>query len=389
MRISYITTDFDLQKGGGSNYSLHQLAERMAQNNHDVDIIAKSFAPNENQDYSYNVNELGSVNTLRYLNERDDNTDIYHIFSTKLMQVAGLYKYLGDNSTVIGRLNSYPFCTNFGKMDGECHKNCNYKKKFRHSEKKIGKNILLSPYYIMQDMVDAQLFNSIDHLFAQSPSIKKIYRDVGVNNENMSVVPNFYDPDFELKNGSDNKDGTMVLYVGKITKRKGVDILLNSFEKLVREGYNIQLDIVGDGEERIKLEKMTNNNVLLKQSVTFHGWVNHKYLPEYYSNADIFVHPGRWPEPFGNTILEAMQNYCVPVVSNIGGPPWVAGDAGHTFVRGDTTSLSRTIKNIIDNQELEESKGLARDRVNYFNPDKVCREIENKYNEIRYSDDNC
>lgn len=50
------------------------------------------------------------------------------------------------------------------------------------------------------------------------------------------------------------------------------------------------------------------------------GYVDHEQIKTLYAEADLFVHPGIWPEPFGRTILEAMQMGLAVVATNVGGP---------------------------------------------------------------------
>jgi len=44
----------------------------------------------------------------------------------------------------------------------------------------------------------------------------------------------------------------------------------------------------------------------------FHGHVDHSAVGDLYANSDVFVHPGTLPEPFGLTVIEAMQHETVP-----------------------------------------------------------------------------
>jgi len=66
----------------------------------------------------------------------------------------------------------------------------------------------------------------------------------------------------------------------------------------------------------------------------------------------VFVHPGTLPEPFGLTVIEAMQHETVPVVSDCGAPPWIVGDAGLTFEWTDESDLADRLEELSDDTVL-------------------------------------
>jgi glycosyltransferase involved in cell wall biosynthesis len=117
-----------------------------------------------------------------------------------------------------------------------------------------------------------------------------------------------------------------------------------------------------------------------ESQVTFHGWVDHEKLPAYYREADIFVHPGRWPEPFNRTVLEAIQCDCPLVVSDVGAPPWVVDDCGLVFDRGDVDHLSRQLRTLLtDETALEALRQNCRDRLETFAPERSVSLMETQY----------
>jgi glycosyltransferase involved in cell wall biosynthesis len=221
----------------------------------------------------------------------------------------------------------------------------------------------------------------VDRLFALSPAVKRVYEAIGVNSDRISVVGNFYDPSFKLTNPNHrpfDRDCS-ILYVGTLHRHKGVELLVNCADSLPDD---ISIEIVGDGPDRKQLErKVVEQGV--EQIVTFHGWVDHADLPAYYRDADIFVHPGLWPEPLGRTLLEAMQYECALVVSDIGGPPWVIGDAGLTFARGDLDGLRDILGSLLADQDrLAALQRRSAERLMMFTPERVVSTIESEYRSL-------
>jgi len=103
-------------------------------------------------------------------------------------------------------------------------------------------------------------------------------------------------------------------------------------------------------------------------------------LSDYYAAADLFVHPGLWPEPFGRTIIEAMQHELPVIYSDVGGPPWISGSAGQSYPRNDAGALAEILDELVTNatqrQQLCEKIPKELER---FSTERVMDEIERRY----------
>jgi glycosyltransferase involved in cell wall biosynthesis len=221
----------------------------------------------------------------------------------------------------------------------------------------------------------------VDRLFAQSPAVQRVYEGIGVDSERFTVVGNFYDPTFgthdpELRPFAAERS---ILYVGNLRPHKGVELLVDCADSMPDD---VSIEIVGTGPVREQLERRAVEQGV-ESIVTFHGWVDHAELPAYYRDADVFVHPGLWPEPFNRTLLEAMQHDCALVVSDIGGPPWVIGDCGATFARGDLDGLRDILGSLLADQDrLAALQQKCAERVMRFTPDRVVSKIESEYRSL-------
>jgi glycosyltransferase involved in cell wall biosynthesis len=106
---------------------------------------------------------------------------------------------------------------------------------------------------------------------------------------------------------------------------KGIDEVLDVLPELAREISNLAYLIVGDGDDRARLEDKARR-LGLAERVKFTGWLNDGELVEHYRLADAFVMPGRG-EGFGIVYLEALA--CgVPVVAS------TADASGEVLQRG-------------------------------------------------------
>lgn len=118
---------------------------------------------------------------------------------------------------------------------------------------------------------------------------------------------------FKMQEKLENKypyNGKIILSIGRLCHQKGFDTLINAFVRLEQQlSEEIHLVIVGDGEEREKLQKMADSHVM--QNI--HLWGYDDDIEFHYRNADVFVLPSRH-EGFGLVLVEAMS-FHIPVLS--------------------------------------------------------------------------
>ena len=117
--------------------------------------------------------------------------------------------------------------------------------------------------------------------------------------------------------------------------------------------------------------------------VSFTGWVPHEMVGQYYGAADVFVHPTIMAEPFGRTILEAMQFQVPAVVSSGGAPPEVVGDAGLVFQRGNVDDLVQKLEMVCQDKKLRRRLSSNCPKVlQSYQQDKVLGRILELYHQV-------
>jgi hypothetical protein len=196
-------------------------------------------------------------------------------------------------------------------------------------------------------------------------TISSLYK-VSWEHKNMYVVPLGLDVVSEDKILTENKnDPLQILFVGRLERRKGIDVLLKAFEKVWNENRHVELYIAGNDKipyekgktiREIFTEKHANSELL--NHVYFLGEVSDEQLQELYSKCDIFVAPSRY-ESFGLVYLEAM-NYAKPVIgTNIGGIPEIIQDQvnGLLIPPDDVSELVQAIITLVKNEDLRISMG--------------------------------
>ena len=128
-----------------------------------------------------------------------------------------------------------------------------------------------------------------------------------------------------------------IAFVGRLVALKGVDMLFEACEDLLGEG-KVELDIIGDGPERGRLEAWVKEREL-GSAVHFPGWIEHSDLQERVKRSSIFAFPSV-REFGGGAVLEAMAVGLVPVVIDYGGPgDLVPEGAGIAVPLGDRAQV--------------------------------------------------
>jgi glycosyltransferase involved in cell wall biosynthesis len=113
-----------------------------------------------------------------------------------------------------------------------------------------------------------------------------------------------------------------LLFVGRLAREKGLVYLIEAMAICKSEGVALDLTIVGEGSERVRIKKLTTD-LDLEGQVHFEGFVPlGEDLWEFYRQADIFVLPSL-SEGQGKVLIEAMASGLVVVATRVGGIPTI------------------------------------------------------------------
>jgi D-inositol-3-phosphate glycosyltransferase len=193
-------------------------------------------------------------------------------------------------------------------------------------------------------------------------------------------------------------DARIVMHVGRMVARKGVDNIIHSFGLLKDKMRNLHLVIVGGESDEpdplitpeIGRLKKIAEEYQIQDIVHFVGRKSRKMLKYYYSAADVFI-TTPWYEPFGITPLEAMA--CgIPVIgSEVGGIKFSVkhGSTGLLVPPRDPNALASNICNLLSDEALRTRmcKNAIR-RVNrHFTWTKVAADLIPVYQKIVHADE--
>jgi glycosyltransferase involved in cell wall biosynthesis len=174
-------------------------------------------------------------------------------------------------------------------------------------------------------------------------------------------------------------------FVGRLLPAKGLMALADALAKIKSDKW--RLLVVGDGEERPKLEKRLAEYGLLERA-HFAGAVSYDQTPEYFRQIDILVVPtqttSKIREQFGRVIIEAMACGATVVGSTCGAIPEVISDAGIVFPENEPESLAMELRRLIHDRELLTSLAKAgRRRVEtHYTWERVAEKIFSLYRQV-------
>jgi len=360
MRITFITTQINLKTGGGANQSTHLKARSMAELGHEVKILTLFPEKNSfNETLPYTVVKLPTrfknwmalqIKIIFVLKKYEKVSDVFAFEGPQFIWGAGFYRFFNGRIPILMHFNIPIFSI---YEHGTTYKAKSLPKKSLKGKVSTWLRIKF------EKNIGLPLANHIDMFDADSPIMKEWHENFGLDGNKIVVLPEFADlkpffkkPPTECA-GSKNKIN--LIYSGRLVAPKGIDTLLMAIKEL-KGKYDILVRIVGEGRAEKELKELSKNYGLEK-NVIFYSWANKETLNDLYHCSDIFVHPARWAEPFGITIIEAMAAGLPVITPRVSGSSWAAGEAGLIFENGDYKDLENKIEKLINNDTLR--KDLA------------------------------
>ena len=203
-----------------------------------------------------------------------------------------------------------------------------------------------------------------------------LMRYYGVCGEKIGVVPcgvnlDLFQPQDKQTTrkqlGFDPQD-IILLYVGRFEPLKGIDGLLEAISHLKRY-QRLRLVLVGgDGDEapESRLLKEKARSLGIEDKVVFAGRVDQKYLPPYYSSADVLVISSHY-ESFGLVGLEALASGRPVVSTPVGAMETLINQSQAGYVINDTLprSLAAGIQSIISKPNLPRADEIRKSVLKY------------------------
>ncbi len=222
----------------------------------------------------------------------------------------------------------------------------------RHAQRSFSEQELLSRLELLKSLI------LVDAVIVVSNFMKEILvKNLPEIEDKIYVVPRQVRPS-KSKIGSPNKQSSVIVFSGRITREKGLHLLIESLAQVqIQENLILKIAGVVENEsywshclELIKKTEEKNSCV----TIQYLGHLSYDEIDLLYTEADIVVVPSIWGEPLGAVAAEALRNGSAVIASNVGGiDTWVIHEETGILVQpNDINALSQAIKKLLLDENL-------------------------------------
>jgi glycosyltransferase involved in cell wall biosynthesis len=209
-------------------------------------------------------------------------------------------------------------------------------------------------------------YDQLDTIFVNSEQYRRSWIERGIDPAKLRILPRGLDTelfnparsegDFWKRFGSDG-DGVRLLFVGRVSKEKDLDILVQAFRNLRAENLPVELSIVGHGPYSAALAEIL-------PEACYTGYLSGADLAAAYASSDIFVFPST-TDTFGNVILEAQAAGLPVIVSDVGGPRELVTHemTGLVTKARDMTDFTAAVRRLVTDEALRNEMSTAARRA--------------------------
>lgn len=288
---------------------------------------------------------LFSVPLFKWINANISSFDIVHIH--------GLYRFPVTSAAWLARRSNIPYMISLhGSLDPFLYKKSQY-------------NVFLKRIY--ERLLDMPNLNNATAIHYTAD--EELKRSAFLKLRSKPVVaPNGIDWDcyqylpkrgrFRRNIGLDTRT-PLVLFLGRINFKKGLDILIPAFSRVAKKRSDVHLAIVGpDNEGYCAQVRQWCMEHKIQDRVFFVDYLGVEKVNEAYVDADVFVLPS-YTENFGLTVVEAMACETPVVISDQVNICQQVQNAGAGIVVScDDSSVERAICQVLDNPKIAKTMGM-------------------------------
>lgn len=274
-----------------------------------------------------------------------EKPDIAHLHNIAHQMSPAIINVLKKhNIPIIQTLHDYKLiCPNYKlfsqgevcyKCKGQKFYNCTYRKCLKNSR---AKSFLAMLEAYWHNLI-LKTYAKVDLFIAPSRFMRDICVNFGVPENKIKVLHNPID----IEKSEENQNiEDYLLYFGRISSEKGIDVLIKAMQILRKD---IKLKIVGDGPDlekyKTQVKKLNSENKII-----FLGPKYERELEELIEKAKAIIIPSIWPENMPYSLLESMAKGKTIIASRIGGLPELIKDNinGFLFKAGNVHDLKAKI----------------------------------------------
>lgn len=310
-----------------------------------------------------------SLNSKQLLSNQLHNykPDIVHVHNTFPILTPSIYDACKENEIpVVQTLHNYRLiCPGALLMrDGQICEDCIEGSAYNAILHRCYRNSIIGSYIVARIVQTHKLRktweNKVNKFIVLTKFSKDKFIQAGFPSDKIAIKPNFISSIPYLKEKFNNNFG---LFVGRISHEKGINTLLNAWEKI-----NVPLHVIGDGP----LSNIFNNNQ--NEYIQYFGYKPQEFVKKEMENASFLVMPSDWYEGFPMVIVEAFANGLPVIVSKLGAMKEIVEDGltGLHFEPGNWSDLANKVQWMLEHpSDCNKMGENARSTyLNKYTPDK-------------------
>ncbi len=320
---------------GGAEVHLHEVFERIAARGHHVTLFCHRYPGSAEEEVR---------NGIRIVRRGGRFLFNFHVFLEYLRRFRKEYY-----DVIIDDVNKIPFYTPLfvhKPIQGITH----------HL---FGKSIFLEApwplalYVYLSERLIKPIYKNV-HFIIGSPSTYNEYCLWGFPESKIAIINYCVNHSIYYPDPTGEYNRNLIGYFGRLKKYKSVDHLILAFVDLLKVNPDLRLQIIGDGDDRPRLEALVKEKRLTER-VNFLGFINEKEKAPTLQKMNLVVNTSS-KEGWGLTVVEA--NACgTPVVAaNVQGlrDSVKHGETGLLYEYGNIQDLVEKIRTILDNPVLRQ-----------------------------------
>ena len=397
MNIAFLTSDFYPKNVGGAGISSKLITDELRRQGMNVDVYALNGEERNNilefEDHyrlpagdiysipnpmgkPYEIpNPIGeNISTARFARTLD-RYDILHIYNARQIPAA----ILTTDIPIVSTINNFMWvCSDEGRYLKEgCPEYSLFTAfNYAHSAGFQGVSMLLRTII---EFIGKSLVKQSDVITVQTGGMESVLTKCGYSDCNIRVVPNVLDPSFS---NQDFSKSNKIIYVGRLREEKGPEEAVMGYRELprrIKRKWNFE--IYGDGPKEDFIRGIISDENCGNISLEYSSYED---LPKTYAEADLLIHPSKYPEPFSRTWLEAMATRTPILCSNNPSSRSILNGVAKFYDPLSIIDLSQSLQSLLESEDRRHEMSIKGEKhVQKYRSEKVVPQYISSYKEFK------
>jgi glycosyltransferase involved in cell wall biosynthesis len=357
MRIVQISSYFPPHLGGQQNVA-REISERLAKRGHQVEVFTSDIGCPKNKQIKSTKNlKINYLKSLEFA-----HTPIIPSLFFKLMKIPKdsvmhvhvAQAFVPEIVWLVSKIRGIPYVAQI------------------HSDtRESGRLGFLLPTY--KRLFLKKIFKESKKIIVLNKEYEALIKKKYNLTKNLSIIPNGISEEYFKIKKIGHKDINLI-YVGRISKEKNIDVLIKSICFIKNKA---SLILIGDGEKMNEIKLLIKKNKI--REVKLFGRKKPSEITKLYAVSDIFIIASRY-EGLPLSVLEAMASGTPVVASKVIGITGLVNGVGSLIKDIKPKNFAKEIDRLIENPKLrKEMAKKGRKRAEQFKWEKIISKFEKIY----------